>query len=111
MAKSEGEAIEIVAVVSREAYGVRGACSRFRTVPHTRQREQAPRTPYASRRPEPVKALMLRLWPDLSHTLVPPVSLLVETSGVAERLHIVTVLLLVLFVIIFFEPGKILRFP
>src|SRR5204863_5468309 len=37
------------AVVSREAYGVRGACSRFRTVPHIRQREQAPRTPYASR--------------------------------------------------------------
>src|SRR6266446_7838261 len=33
----------------REAYGVRGACSRFRTAPHIGQREQAPRTPYASR--------------------------------------------------------------
>ena len=33
----------------REAYGVRGACSRFRTALHIRQREQAPRTPYASR--------------------------------------------------------------
>src|SRR5207247_6419415 len=31
------------------AYGVRGACSRFRTAPHIRQREQTPRTPYASR--------------------------------------------------------------
>ena len=35
--------------MSREAYGVRGACSRFRIAPHVRQREQAPRTPYASR--------------------------------------------------------------
>src|SRR5437764_12752476 len=33
----------------REAYGVRGACSRFRTAPHIGQRDQAPRTPYASR--------------------------------------------------------------
>src|SRR5207247_8186804 len=33
----------------REAYGVRGACSRFRTALNIRQREQAPRTPYASR--------------------------------------------------------------
>ena len=33
----------------REAYGVRGACSRFRTSPQIRKREQAPRTPYASR--------------------------------------------------------------
>src|SRR5437879_11333666 len=42
----------------REAYGVRGACSRFRTAPHIRQREQAPRTPYASR---DTTALVIRL--------------------------------------------------
>src|SRR5438876_6537699 len=42
----------------REAYGVRGACSRFRTAPHIRQREQAPRTPYASR---DATALVIRL--------------------------------------------------
>src|SRR5438876_2928301 len=42
----------------REAYGVRGACSRFRTAPHIRQREQAPRTPYASR---DTTALAIRL--------------------------------------------------
>src|SRR6266568_6701084 len=37
------------AVVSREAYGVRGACSRCRMCGAVRKREQAPRTPYASR--------------------------------------------------------------
>src|SRR5438093_13208223 len=37
------------AVVSREAYGVRGACSRCRLCGAVRKREQAPRTPYASR--------------------------------------------------------------
>src|SRR5437867_12987618 len=58
MSNPEGGAIEIVAVVSREAYGVRGACSRFRTAPHSRQREQAPRTPYASR---DTTALVIRL--------------------------------------------------
>src|SRR5438876_5973662 len=42
----------------REAYGVRGACSRFRTAPHIRQREQAPGTPYASR---DTTALVIRL--------------------------------------------------
>src|SRR5438876_12419351 len=42
----------------REAYGVRGACSRFRTAPHIREREQAPRTPYASR---DTTALVIRL--------------------------------------------------
>src|SRR5438094_6481345 len=42
----------------REAYGVRGACSRFRTAPHIRQRERAPRTPYASR---DTTALVIRL--------------------------------------------------
>src|SRR5438552_8436282 len=42
----------------REAYGVRGACSRFLTAPHIRQREQAPRTPYASR---DTTALVIRL--------------------------------------------------
>src|SRR5204862_7259056 len=42
----------------REAFGVRGACSRFRTAPHIRQREQAPRTPYASR---DTTALVIRL--------------------------------------------------
>src|SRR5438093_8811309 len=42
----------------REAYGVRGACSRFRTAPHIRQREQAPRTPYA---PRDTTALVIRL--------------------------------------------------
>src|ERR1035437_9111870 len=31
----------------REAFGVRGACSRFRMVLHTPKREQAPRTPNA----------------------------------------------------------------
>ena len=34
---------------SREAFGVRGACSRFRTRSDSRKREQAPRTPNASR--------------------------------------------------------------
>src|SRR5438552_16701811 len=33
----------------REAYGVRGACSRCRMCGAVRKREQAPRTPYASR--------------------------------------------------------------
>jgi hypothetical protein len=33
----------------REAFGVRGACSRFRTTPASRQRQQAGRTPNASR--------------------------------------------------------------
>ena len=33
----------------REALGVRGACSRFRAAPALRQRQQAGRTPYASR--------------------------------------------------------------
>ena len=33
----------------REAFGVRGACSRFRTSSDSRKREQAPRTPNASR--------------------------------------------------------------
>jgi len=33
----------------REAFGVRGACSRFRTRSDSRKREQAPRTPNASR--------------------------------------------------------------
>ena len=33
----------------REAFGVRGACSRFRTTPALRQRQQAGRTPNASR--------------------------------------------------------------
>src|SRR5438093_10588741 len=37
------------AAVSREAYGVRGACSRCRMCGAVRKREQAPRTPYASR--------------------------------------------------------------
>ena len=37
------------AVVFREAYGVRGACSRCPMCGAVRQREQAPRTPYASR--------------------------------------------------------------
>ena len=35
--------------VPREAFGVRGACSRFQTAPPFQQREQAPRTPNASR--------------------------------------------------------------
>src|SRR5436190_14691727 len=42
------------AVVSREAYGVRGACSRCRMCGAVRKREQAPRTPYASRGLVPV---------------------------------------------------------
>src|SRR5439155_24216413 len=42
------------AVVSREAYGVRGACSRCRMCGTVRKREQAPRTPYASRGLVPV---------------------------------------------------------
>src|SRR5438876_7124466 len=42
------------AVVSREAYGVRGACSRCPMCGAVRQREQAPRTPYASRGLVPV---------------------------------------------------------
>src|ERR1017187_7858301 len=33
----------------REAFGVRGACSRFRTTPAIEQRQQAGRTPNASR--------------------------------------------------------------
>src|SRR6266536_789447 len=33
----------------REAYAVRPACWRFRTTQRARKREQAPRTPYASR--------------------------------------------------------------
>src|SRR5439155_26976012 len=33
----------------REASGVRGACSRFRVSNHQRKRQQAGRTPYASR--------------------------------------------------------------
>src|ERR1035437_3039465 len=33
----------------REAFGVRGACSRFRTTTALRQRQQAGRTPNASR--------------------------------------------------------------
>src|SRR6266436_6974201 len=37
------------AVVFREAYGVRGACSRCPMCGAVRKREQAPRTPYASR--------------------------------------------------------------
>jgi len=41
----------------REAYGVRGACSRFRWRLGVRKREQAPRTPYASRLPEGHKFL------------------------------------------------------
>src|SRR5437762_3869515 len=46
------------AVVSREAYGVRGACSRCRMYGAVRKREQAPRTPYASR---DTTALVIRL--------------------------------------------------
>src|SRR5437773_6257455 len=46
------------AVVSREAYGVRGACSRCRMCGAVRKREQAPRTPYASR---DTTALVIRL--------------------------------------------------
>src|SRR5438874_3430549 len=42
------------ALVSREAYGVRGACSRGRMCGAVRKREQAPRTPYASRGLVPV---------------------------------------------------------
>src|SRR5437870_8740806 len=42
------------ALVSREAYGVRGACSRCRMCGAVRKREQAPRTPYASRGLVPV---------------------------------------------------------
>src|SRR2546427_7549133 len=42
------------AVVSREACGVCGACSRCRMCGAVRQREQAPRTPYASRGLVPV---------------------------------------------------------
>ncbi len=45
-----GQAIE-----SREAFGVRGACSRFPTSSDSRKREQAPRTPNASRLCEPQK--------------------------------------------------------
>ena len=45
-----GQAIE-----PREAFGVRGACSRFRTRSESRKREQAPRTPNASRLGEPQK--------------------------------------------------------
>src|SRR3989442_4856979 len=42
------------AVVSCEACGVRGACSRCRMCGAVRKREQAPRTPYASRHLVPV---------------------------------------------------------
>jgi hypothetical protein len=35
--------------LTREAFGVRGACSRFQTTPALRQRQQAGRTPNASR--------------------------------------------------------------
>src|SRR5438876_12047571 len=42
------------AVVSREAYGVRGACSRCRMCGAVRKRGQAPSTPYASRGLVPV---------------------------------------------------------
>jgi hypothetical protein len=44
MAQSGQAAIEL-----REAFGVRGACSRFRPAPARRQRQQAGRTPNASR--------------------------------------------------------------
>src|SRR5437016_1230843 len=40
------------ALEGREAFGVRGACSRFRGAMPVQQREQAPRTPNASRGPQ-----------------------------------------------------------
>jgi len=59
----------------REALGVRGACSRFRATPTLRQRQQAGRTPNASRgglsvpagrelqdHPHLVHQLELRIW-------------------------------------------------
>ncbi len=44
----------------REAFGVRGACSRFRVSNHQRKRQQAGRTPYASRGSVAVVPAVLR---------------------------------------------------
>src|ERR1035437_4766015 len=41
----------------REAFGVGGACSRFRSIPVSRQRQQAGRTPNASRGSSPTATL------------------------------------------------------